>query len=60
MTGLVWFSIIAGLVIVALAVGIPYLLTHKRMRSPHDLAEGQAYIRARRRLLRKRRSPSGQ
>jgi hypothetical protein len=24
MTGLVWFGIIAGLVIVALAVGIPY------------------------------------
>lgn len=45
MTGWVWAGIIMGLVIVALAVGIPYFLTHKTMSSPHDLSEGRAYLR---------------
>jgi hypothetical protein len=40
-----WISIVAGLVIVLLAIGIPYWLTHRRLR-PHDLAEGQAYLDA--------------
>jgi hypothetical protein len=40
-----WISIAAGLVIVLLAIGIPYWLTHRRLR-PHDLTEGQAYLDA--------------
>jgi hypothetical protein len=40
-----WISIVAGLLIVLLAVGIPYWLTHRRLR-PHDLTEGQAYLDA--------------
>jgi len=56
MTGLVWASILGGLVIVILAVGIPYLLTHKRMRSPHDHSEAQAYLRTKRRWARQRRA----
>ena len=49
MTGWVWFAIFGGLAIVILAVGIPYLLTHKGMRDPHDTAEGQDYLQAKRR-----------
>lgn len=60
MTGLVWVSIFAGVAIGALAVGIPYLLTHKAMRSPHDLSEGQAYLRAKRRWRRQRTAAPGQ
>lgn len=60
MTGLVWISIFAGVVIGALAVGIPYLLTHKGMRSPHDLSEGRAYMQAKRRWLRQRTAAPGQ
>lgn len=40
-----WVSTVAGLVIVLLAIGIPYWLTHRRMR-PHDLSEGRAYLDA--------------
>jgi hypothetical protein len=40
-----WISIFAGLLIVLLAIGIPYWLTHRRLR-PHDLAEGQGYLDA--------------
>lgn len=40
-----WISIAAGLLIVLLAIGIPYWLTHRRLR-PHDLTEGQAYLDA--------------
>jgi hypothetical protein len=40
-----WISIFAGLVIVLLAIGIPYWLTHRRLR-PHDLTEGRAYLDA--------------
>jgi hypothetical protein len=60
MTGLVWVSIIAGLLLVVLAVGIPYLLTHKGMRAPHDLSEGQHYIRTKHRWMRRRRAAAGQ
>ena len=56
MTGLVWFAIFCGLALVILAVGIPYLLTHKRMRDPHDTSEGQDYLRAKRRWQRRQRS----
>jgi hypothetical protein len=44
MTGIVWAAILIGLALVIAAVGIPYLLTHKRMRSPHDHAESQEYL----------------
>jgi hypothetical protein len=54
MTALVWVAIFGGLAIVILAVGIPYLLTHKGMRNPHDTSEGQQYLRAKRRWYRGR------
>lgn len=60
MTGWVWAGIIIGLAIVALAVGIPYSLTHKTMRSPHDLSEGRAYLRGKRRWMQQRRAAAGQ
>ncbi len=37
-----------GLVIVAVAVGIPYFLTHRRMREPRDVSDSRAYLRERR------------
>ena len=40
-----WISIPLAVLIVALAVGIPYLLTHRHLR-PHDADEGQAYLDA--------------
>ena len=43
---LFWISLAAGLLIVALAVGIPYWRTHHRMRNPHGLAEGRRYLDA--------------
>jgi hypothetical protein len=44
MTGIVWVAILIGLALVIAAVGIPYLLTHRRMRSPHDHAESHEYL----------------
>jgi hypothetical protein len=41
----IWASVI-GVVIVALAVGIPYWLTHRHMRPQHDPREAQAYQQA--------------
>lgn len=35
-----------GLLIVVLAIGIPYWLTHRHMRPQHDPAEMQAYANA--------------
>ncbi len=54
MTGWVWASVIIGLAIVACAVGIPYFLAHKRMRSPHDDSDSRAYLRAKRRWRRRK------
>lgn len=54
MTGWVWAGIIVGLVIVALAVGIPYFLTHRTMHDPYDRSEGSAYLEGKRRWLRRR------
>jgi hypothetical protein len=53
---LAWIGVIIGLVIVALAVGIPFYLTHRRMREPHDVSDSREYLRARRawRLQRRR------
>jgi hypothetical protein len=51
MTGWVWAGIVMGLVIVALAVGIPYFLTHRTMHDPYDRSEGRAYLERKRRWL---------
>jgi hypothetical protein len=53
-TGWVWASIFIGLAIVILAVGIPYLHTHKAMRSPRDLSDSHEYVRTKRRWRRQR------
>jgi hypothetical protein len=53
MTGIVWVAILVGLALVIAAVGIPYLLTHKRMRSPHDRAESHEYLHKTHRQVRR-------
>ncbi len=58
MTGWVWLGIIIGLAIVALAVGIPYVLTHKTMREPRHLSDSQGYMQAKRRWRRQKSAPS--
>jgi hypothetical protein len=58
--GLVWGGIVIGIVIVALAVGIPYFYTHKRMREPRDLSDSHAYVAAKRRWRWQRRAASAQ
>lgn len=40
-----WISIPLAVLIVALAVGIPYMLTHRHLR-PHEATEGRAYLDA--------------
>jgi hypothetical protein len=55
MNGLAWGALVIGLAIVVLAIGIPFFLTHKRMREPHDVADSRAYLRARRRWVWRRR-----
>ena len=59
--GWAWGGVIIGVVIVALAVGIPYLMTHRRMREHHDVSDSRHYLRARRksRLQREDISASG-
>lgn len=47
--GWAWFGVVLGVIIVALAVGIPYFHTHKRMREPYDREGSRYYLRARRR-----------
>lgn len=54
-----WGGVILGVVIVALAVGIPYFHTHKRMREPRDVAGSRDYLRARRRWRLQRRRRNG-
>jgi hypothetical protein len=56
--GWAWGGVILGVVIVALAVGIPYFLTHKRMREPRDVAGSRYYLRARRQWRFQRRRAS--
>ena len=56
MSGLAWGGLAIGLVIVAVAVGIPFFLTHRRMREPHDVSDSRAYLRDRRRWTRQRRA----
>ena len=55
MSGLAWVGLAIGLVIVAVAVGIPFFLTHRRMREPHDVSDSRAYLRDRRRWAWRRR-----
>ncbi len=55
MSGLAWGGLAIGLVIVAVAVGIPYFLTHRRMREPRDVSDSRAYLRERRRWAWRRR-----
>lgn len=43
-----WGGVIIGVIIVALAVGIPYFMTHRRMREHHDVSDSRYYLRARR------------
>jgi len=58
MSGWAWGSLVIALVIVALAVGIPFFLTHRRMREPRDVSDSRAYLRARRRWRWHRRVPA--
>jgi hypothetical protein len=55
MSGLAWGGLAIGLVIVVLAVGIPYFLTHRRTREPRDVSDSRAYLRERRRWAWRRR-----
>ena len=41
-----WVAAAGGLIIVLLAVGIPYWHTHRRMSEQHDPGEAQAYLDA--------------
>ncbi len=45
MSGVVGATVL-GVLIVILAIGIPYWLTHRHMRPQHDPAETQAYAEA--------------
>ena len=58
--GLAWGGLVIGLAIVILAVGIPYFLTHRRMRDPHDVSDSRAYLRTRRRWVWRRTSAVSQ
>ena len=44
--GWAWGGVLIGVVIVALAVGIPYFMTHRRMREHHDVSDSRYYLRA--------------
>jgi hypothetical protein len=48
MSSLAWIGLAIGIVIVALAVGIPYFHTHRRMRDHHDVTDSHSYLRERR------------
>jgi hypothetical protein len=47
-SGLAAIALTIGLVIVILAVGIPFYLTHRRMRDPLDFSDSREYLRSRR------------
>jgi hypothetical protein len=58
MTGWVWAGIFIGLAIAIFAIGTPYLITQKRMRSPYDPAnrtEANAYLHRKRVFFRRLR-----
>ena len=52
--GLAWGSLVIGLAIVVLAVGIPYFLTHRRMRHQREVSDSRAYLRNRRKWVGRR------
>jgi hypothetical protein len=39
-----WLSIPIGLLIVIAAIGIPFWITHRRMRPHHELSESYEYL----------------
>jgi hypothetical protein len=51
-------GVLIGVVIVALAVGIPYFMTHRCMREHHDVCDSRYYLRARRKSRLQRRDAS--
>ena len=53
-----WGGVIIGVVIVALAVGIPFFMTHRRMREHHDVSDSRHYLRGRRKSRLQRRDAS--
>jgi hypothetical protein len=53
-----WGGVIIGVVIVALAVGIPFFMTHRRMREHHDVSDSRYYLRSRRKSRLQRRDAS--
>jgi hypothetical protein len=55
MDGLAAIALTIGLVIVILAVGIPFYLTHRRMRDPRDVSDSRDYLRSRQRWMWQRR-----
>ena len=46
MTPAVWIAIILAVVVVCLAIGIPYFLTHRRMADHYEHAKSEAYLEA--------------
>ena len=56
--GWAWGGVLIGVVIVALVVGIPYFMTHRRMREHHDVSDSRSYLRARRKSRLQRRDAS--
>jgi len=46
MTAAVWIAIILAVVVVSLAIGIPYFLTHRRMADHFEHAKSEAYLEA--------------
>ena len=60
MSGVAWGGLAIGLVIVIGVVGIPFFLTHRRMREPRDVSDSRAYLRDRRRWAWRRRAAASQ
>ena len=56
--GWVWGGVLIGVVIVALAVGIPYFMTHRRMQEHHDVSGSRQYLRSRRKSRLQRQGAS--
>jgi hypothetical protein len=56
--GWAWGGVLIGVVIAALAVGIPYFMTHRRMREHHAVSDSRYCLRARRKSWLQRRDAS--
>ena len=46
MTTAVWIAIVLAVVVVCLAIGIPYFLTHRRMKDHFEHDHSEAYLAA--------------